>query len=347
MVNRKKVILFISLPLIILLLIYFFFNRTPSFISPLSRVIPQPHPLLAYTFENLKKTNFFKSQIRLGREVNETADSRQQLFYFSVPAKPGKPPDLTVSGVLNTPKQPGTYPVIVMFRGYMDKEKYQPGDETEPSAKVFAKNGFITLAPDFLGYGESASPSANAFEERFQTYTTALTLLSSLATLNRGLDASYSGAIKADTARVGIWGHSNGGQIALSVLEISGKPYPAVLWAPVSKSFPYSILYYTDEFDDKGKALRRALADFEKDYDTELFSLTKYLSWIKTAVEIHQGEGDVEVPVWWSDGLAEELEKNGLEVKYYTYPGADHNLLPDAWTSAVLRSVDFYKTKLK
>src|SRR3990167_487414 len=71
-----------------------------------------------------------------------------------------------------------------------------------------------------------------------ETYTTALTLLSSLENLNSGLEASYSGRIKADSAKVGIWGHSNGGQIALSVLEITGKNYPTVLWAPVSKPFP-------------------------------------------------------------------------------------------------------------
>jgi len=37
-----------------------------------------------------------------------------------------------------------------------------------------------------------------------------------------------------------------------------------MLWNPVSKLFPYSILYYTDSFEDKGKALRASLAKLDK-----------------------------------------------------------------------------------
>lgn len=324
--------------------IYYFYPFKQHFISPLSSIIPEQRPLIRYSYENLKNTNFTKSSILLGREIGGSSGTIEQMFYFKVPAKPNKSPTLTVSGVINTPRQPGVYPLIVMFRGYMPKETYRSGDGTQPSARVFAGNGFITVAPDFLGYGESASPSADGFEERLETYTTAVTLLASLPNLNNALEASFSGAIKADLSKIGIWGHSNGGQIALSVLEISGLPYPTVLWAPVSKSFPYSILYYTDETDDQGKALRKALAKFENDYDADLFSLTKYLSWIKAPIEIHQGTVDEEVPIWWSDELVNWLKENKIDVKYFTYPGADHNLLPGAWSNAVTTSTVFFNS---
>lgn len=339
----KKVAVIFLIIFVLTAATLYFLNLRRSFMNPLGMIIPEKYPLLDYTYDNLRKTKFSGSKIILGRVLDETSGSLEQTFYYPVPAKPNDPLKLIVSGVMNVPKQSGIYPVIVMFRGYMDKEVYKPGDETEPAAKVFAKNGFITLAPDFLGYGESASPSADPFEERFETYTTALTLLSSLSSLNKGLEASYSGKIKADPGKIGIWGHSNGGQIALSTLEISSLPYPTVLWAPVLKSFPYSILYYTDEFDDHGKTLRKVLTNFEKDYDTELFSLTNYLSWVKAPLEIHQGGADREVPVWWSDELVKTLKKNSLDVTYFTYPGADHNLLPDAWSAALTRSVEFYK----
>ncbi len=346
-VTMKKVVVIFLILFVLGMATLYFLSLRRGFVSPLGTIIPKKYPLLDYTYDNLRKTKLPKSQIVLGRVIAETTESLEQTFYYSVPEKPNGSSHLIVSGVLNTPKQPGTYPVIVMFRGYMDKEVYKPGDETEPSAKVFVKNGFITLAPDFLGYGESASPSGDAFEERFQTFTTALTLLSSLPNLNKGLEASFSGTVKADLTKIGIWGHSNGGQVALSVLEISSLSYPTVLWAPVSKSFPYSILYYTDEADDQGKALRKVLSSFEKDYDADLFSLTKYLNRIKAPLEIHQGEADQEVPVWWSDVLIKELKNHDLDVKYFTYPGADHNLLPDAWSLAVTRSLEFYKNNFK
>jgi dipeptidyl aminopeptidase/acylaminoacyl peptidase len=264
------------------------------------------------------------------------------MFYFSVPEKPDSKVMEKVSGLMNVPKKAGIYPVIVMFRGFVPDDMYKPGIGTQPSAQVFVSHGFITLAPDFLGYGESASPSADPFENRFQTYTTALTLLASLPNLNSGLKTNYSGTISADLNKIGIWGHSNGGHIALSVLEISGLQYPTVLWAPVSASFPYSILYYTDESDDQGKALRQTLSGFEKIYDTDQFSLTNYFNWIKAPIEINQGTADQEVPVWWSDNLVDIFKKDNISVKYITYPGADHNLLPSGWSDAVSNSIDFY-----
>ena len=295
----------------------------------------KPWPLLKYTFANLKNTSFTPSPITLGEKVSLTS----QVFYFNVPEK--------VSGLMNFPDKPGTYPVIVMFRGFIPKETYKSGAGTQPSAKVLAENGFITLAPDFLGYGQSASPSATPFEERFQTTTTALTLLASLENLNSALESTSSGQIKADLSKVGIWGHSNGGSIALSTLAVSGAIYPTVLWAPVSKSFPYSILAYTDETDDQGKYLRKALADFEKDYDTENFSPPKYFNWIKAPILINQGMTDEEVPHWWSDELVKNLKSYGVEVKYFKYSNADHNFLPSGWNQAATNTINFYREKFK
>lgn len=347
--HRMKKLIFVIFVLAVTALAAFvyFVKPAPSLLSPLLQTPPKPKPLLAYTFENLKQTQFPQTQITVGRKVSKNHNFLSQMFYFSVPQTPGSTTMKKVSGLINLPTKPGTYPVIVMFRGFVPKEIYQPGMGTQPSAKVLAENEFITLAPDFLGFGQSDPPSTDGFEDRLQTYTTALTLLSSLPTLNTGLEASYSGQIKADTEKIGIWAHSNGGQIALSTLAISGLSYPTVLWAPVSKSFPYSILYYTDEFDDQGKSLRKALANFEEDYDTEQFSPSNYYSWIKAPIGINQGTADQEVPVWWSDDLAAALKENNIDVTYFTYPGADHNLQPFGWSGAVSRSIDFFRKYLE
>ena len=181
-----------------------------------------------------------------------------------------------------------------------------------------------------------------AFENRFQTYTTAISLLNSLDNLNDELD----GSVSADINKIGIWGHSNGGHIALATLAITGKEYPTVLWAPVSKSFPYSILYYTDETDDQGKALRMALNEFEKLYDVSDFSPERYYKWIKAPIEINQGTADQEVPYWWSDELVDILEENEIDVTYNKFPGANHNLQP-AWNDAVESTIEFYNSNLK
>lgn len=301
-------------------------------------------PLLKYTFESLKKTEFEPSSIALGEVLKDSEDYVSQMFYFKVKDLNGKG-EKRVSGLINIPQKEGNHPIVIMFRGYVPLENYETGVGTQRAGEFFAQNGFITLAPDFLGFGQSDKASQNSIEDRFQTYTTALSLLSSLVDLNTGLEASYSGKIKADVSKVGIWGHSNGGQIAISVLEITGKNYPTVLWAPVSKPFPYSILYFTDEFDDHGKALRKVVADFEKDYDIELYSPSNFYSWINAPIQIHQGTADDAVPLEWSDSLVSDLTGLDKTVKYFIYPGADHNLMPN-WGEVAGRSLDFYKSHL-
>ncbi|MCX6704830.1 MAG: prolyl oligopeptidase family serine peptidase, partial [Candidatus Woesebacteria bacterium] len=241
-------------------------------------------------------------------------------------------------GMINIPKGIGPFPVIVMFRGYVDQKTYITGQGTSPSAAVFAQNGFITIAPDFLGYGGSDSEAENIFESRFQTYVTAATLLKSVS------DPAFAKATagKWDLKNIFLWGHSNGGQVALTTLEITGVDYPTVLWAPVGRPFPASILYYIDEADDGGKLIIGKLAEFNETYDAAKFSLTGYLDKIKAPVLLNQGTADTSVPVWWSDSLVKTLKTGGVDITYIKYPGANHNLVP-SWNQAVNNSLLFFK----
>lgn len=330
---RKYAILLLPLLLIIGATLFFVNkNKITNIISPVGEdsAITKEKPLEKYTFKNLQKQKFGGSRIELDKVIDDEKLFTSHLFSLTTDNK-------KVSGVANVPKRDGKLPVVVMLRGFAEKENYTPGTGTKNSSRAFARNGFITLAPDFLGYGESASPSADVFEERLQKYTTTLDLLASISSLPQ-----------ADPDRVGIWGHSNGGQIALSVLEITGRAYPTVLWAPVSKPFPYSILYYTDEYDDRGKLLRKALARFEKDYDVEKYDPTLFYKWINSEIliQLHQGGADDAVPREWSDTLYNQLTELKLEVDYYTYPAEDHNFTQGSWQTVINRNVIFFKNNL-
>lgn len=329
---------------VLLLGILFIFSISKFEIKEKEKV--KEKPLLKYSYQNLRRAKLNPSLINLGVVLEDNKEFTSQMFYYSVrDAIRGENREKKVSGLINLPKKDGIYPVILMIRGFVPAEMYVTGIGTERASEFFAQNGFITVAPDFLGYGESDKSEGSSIEERFQTYTATLSLLSSLVNLNSGLESSYSGRIKADLSKVGIWGHSNGGQIALSTLEITGKNYPTVLWAPVSKPFPYSILYFTDDIEDHGKALRKVVADFENDYNIELYSPSNFYSWINAPIQIHQGTADDSVPLKWSDNLVADLEKLNKKVEYFIYPGADHNLMP-GWNTAVQRSLDFYKINL-
>lgn len=311
--------------------------------KPVSTKIPQDVPqikekkLAKYAYPELQKTSYPGSAITIDKVIKDEDQFTSYLFFFSAQGK-------KVSGLMNVPKQPGNYPVIMMIRGYVDKEIYETGIGTSHGGEMLAQNGFITLAPDFLGYGASDRPSTDAMEDRFLTYVTTLELLSSIKNLNNALQ-SQSIVARYDGMHIGVWGHSNGGQIALSALEISGRNYPTVLWAPVSKPFPYSILYYTDDIEDHGKALRKVVADFEKEYDVEKYSLTNYLDWIQAPIQIHQGGADEAVPQLWSDTFVSMMKDKEKDVEYYTYPGDDHNFAQGNWGTVMQRTMTFYREK--
>ena len=276
----------------------------------------KPKPLEKYTIENLSNTKFSPSEIKIDKNI----------FEFKIDNK-------KVTGLINTPDGEGPFPLIVLLRGYVDQSIYTTGTGTKRVGEYFSKNGYITLAPDFLGYGGSDIESSNIFEARFQTYITALTLLKSI---NKENFPNWDGK------NIFIWAHSNGGQIALTALEITGKNYPTVLWAPVTENFPYSVLFYTNESEDHGKLIRKELAKFEQDYDVEKYSLTNYLDRINAPIEYHYGTNDDAIPTEWRDRFVGQMKNLEKDFTNYNHPSADHNMNP-LWSDVIEKTLSFFQ----
>lgn len=343
---KRFIVVFVSIVILIMFVgvwYAFFGPRQSGVLSPIVQVVERP--LDKYTIDNLTVRQGKLSEIVLDEAVATESAYMVYTFHFTSDGK-------RVTGLAHLPAQTDgvfdsgnqrikpdqdkrrQFAVIVQIRGYVDPSIYEPGVGTKRSAEVFARNGYISLAPDFLGYGGSDNPSDDVFEERFQTYTVLLDLLASIGTLEI-----------ADPTRVGLWAHSNGGQIALTALVITQKPYPTTLWAPVTRTFPYSILYYTDEAEDKGKALRKKLAEFERNYDVDLYTMVNFLDRITAPLYLHQGTSDNSVPVRWNEEFMTELEEKNKTIGYFLYPGADHNLQP-SWNTVISRDLEFFQKYL-
>ncbi len=333
--SNFKIFFYYFLIAVIFIFIGWFANTAyhlPKNSNPISQI--KPTPLLKYTIENLSTSAFKSSIIEIGKILKD--DPKYTSFEYTMKFSPDFSENLkTTSGMINIPKGTGLFPVIVMYRGYVDQKQYVIGEGTAPSAAVFAQNGFITVAPDFLGYGDSDTEAGDIFESRFQTSVTAAITLKSVTSIKEW-----------DGKNIFIWGHSNGGQIAITTLEISGVNYPTVLWAPVSKPFPFSILAYLDEADDGGKLIVGKLAEFNDTYDASIFSPTGYFDKIKASIQLNQGTADTSVPYWWSDDLFKTLKTDKIDISYIKYPGANHNLVP-SWNQAVENSLLFFKSKLR
>jgi len=295
-------------------------------LSPLGR---RPLPLAKYSFEKLREREYSGSEIKLEKVIKKEKDYTAWLFsYFSDGKK--------ITGMINLPRGSETEkrPVVVMLRGYVDDQVYFTGLGTRRAAGVFAQNGLITLAPDFLGFGGSDWPSEDILEARFNRPVEVLNLLASIKKLPQ-----------ADPEKVFLWGHSNGGQIALSVLEISQRPIPTTLWAPLTLGFPRSVLTFMGELDDQGRKVKKAIDQWLENYDPKKYSIDNYWQDISAPLQIHQGLSDPLVKPEWTDAFVEEMNQLGKKVKYYRYPGNDHNL-KQSWDLVVQRDLEFFRQNL-
>ena len=308
-------------------------NKSEKIIVPQNNAVTE-RPLDKYSIENLSNTNINAGNFVLKGNASENDGFITNIFRYSFRPDLGSSVKET-SGVINRPsneKSTDTSPVVILIRGYVDQKSYTSGMGSKNIGQYLAKNGYITIAPDFLGYADSDPEAGNIFESRFQTY---ITVISLIKTIEANKIPGWDGK------NIFLWGHSNGGQIAITTLEITAKNYPTVLWAPVSKPFPYSVLYYTDESDDNGKLIRTELSKFESVYNAENYSLTNYLERINSPIAIHQGTADDAVPEAWSNSLVQKLKTFNKDVTYIVHRGADHNMNPD-WKTAAQESLDFF-----
>jgi pimeloyl-ACP methyl ester carboxylesterase len=344
-----------------------FLSNNPELITPLSdKFEAKELPLAKYYLRNLAKQTFTATgPIIIVEKLSQQPSYTSYLFTYTTQGK-------TISGQLNVPSTPAPatgYPAIVMLRGYVPLEIYQTGVGTRNAAAVLAEEGFVTVAPDFLGYGKSDPELKDTWEARFVKPVQVAELL---ATLRGFPQPSLPDAtnLKLNPAQLGLWAHSNGGQIALATLEITGEPLPTTLWAPVTAPFPYSITFFSDELADEGKEQRAWVAMFEEDYDAFEFSLTKHLDLLPNApLLIHHGVTDDAALIAWSDEFIQKIELENdrratfsagmkptdtatlsarlqhIEAALYRYPNTDHNLQPN-WNTVVERDVAFFKKEL-
>ncbi len=344
-----------------------------SFISSFIESTTEPKkPLLAYTIPALANREYQANTITVENVIADHPTYTSYLFSY-------QPLGKKMTGQLNVPKSfnADQARTIVMLRGYVPLEIFKTGVGTRNAAAQLAEHGYITVAPDFFGFGESDAEPADTWQARFEKPVIVIELIKTLQAKPLIVPAvfeedSLETELSIQTHSLGIWAHSNGGQIALTTLEILNERIPTTLWAPVTAPFPYSILFFSDESDDEGKSMRKWLAQFEKDYDVFDFSLTKHIDRLHGPLQLHHGTGDEAALKVWSDEFADKIklenkrreeklkelvasgsadlsnppfELEPIELEYFTYPGADHNLQP-GWNTVVERDILFFDTQL-
>jgi len=259
---------------------------------------------------------------------------------------------LTIYGLLTVPTTPppaGGFPVIIFNHGYIAPATYVTTERYVTYVDAFARNGYIVFKPDYRGHGKSEGKPEGAYYS--PAYAT--DVLNALATLKR-----YK---VADQTRIGMWGHSMGGNIIVRDIVVNTSDVKAVvIWGGVIA--PYDDLLNNwhrkatyqpppQELANRNN-YRKNLTD---QYGTPETNPTfwkavdplSYISDITTPIQLHTGELDEEVPPEFSASLYEKLILAGKTAEYYIYPGGDHNIDSPNFESAMERSIEFFDRYLK
>ena len=305
---------------------------------------PADHALYPYTIAGMRERDFPGGEIRIASLQEENEYFRR--YYMVYPSD-----GLTITGAMNVPRGQGHFPVLILLHGYFEREQYWTGADTWQMADFFARNGYLTIAPDYRSWG--GSDSGPSFFH-MGLVADVLNLISSLPSLPQ-----------ADTERVFLLGHSMGGGIATKVLVIDERVSAAVLYAPnsaddvdlIGRWGPGCLPNQSQKEGDECNPGEVIPADLPQDLvETYLEAAgdgrflqfvapINYLEAVNVPVQIHIGESDGEkltqTPPQWSRKLYEALLAARKEVEFFSYPGEGHYFEPPAWEEMVNRALAF------
>lgn len=267
--------------------------------------------------ENLRARDYQSGQITTENTVSQNGSYTSYVFSYSSD-------DLKIYGRMNVPTGQGPFPVIILNHGYFNQSSFTSGDGTQTMADILARNGYITLASDYRGFGKSENDGQGSRGHNPNYAIDVLNLIASVNTLDN-----------ADPGKIGMWGHSMGGEVSIRTAEVTDKVKAVVLWAPTSANPSANSAFY-----GRGRITPSPAQDTE-------VSQTNDLQYISTPISLHQGLSDTEVDPKWSKELNEALKRENKSVEYFEYPGQDHNFRNLGWDVISKRTIEFFDRYLK
>lgn len=258
---------------------------------------------------------------------------------------------LKIYALLTVPKgnpPAGGWPVIVFNHGYIPPDQYKTTERYVAYVQGFAQNGYIVFKPDFRGNGMSQGTPEGAY------YSPAYAIddLNAISSIKRHKDANPN--------KIGVWGHSMGGNITLRDLVVNTTDIKAaVIWGGVVGSYNDLMNNWQRKVTYRPSSRELALRN---NYRQNLVSTygtpqsnpnfwnsidpTYFLKDITAPIQLNVGGADEEVPVAFSTSLRDKLLAAGKYVEYYEYPGSNHNIT-QGFNLAMERSLTFFNKYLK
>ncbi len=345
----KRVIITVFVILAILGLVYLFAmtgkgKSTSALTNLINTSVAQSTPNLnPLTIEAMRARNYLGSTIKIEQTLTPGTNYNQYVAsYYSDGLKIYA---LLTVPIGNIPE--GGWPVILFNHGYIPPTTYQTTVRYEAYMAAFARSGYIVFKPDYRGNGNSEGQPEGAY------YSAAYAIddLNALTSIKKYRDANPN--------KIGIWGHSMGGNITLRDLVVSKDIKAAVIWGGVVGS--YNDLMYNwqnhvsynpppNELALRNRSRQNLIDQYGTPKTNQGFwnsiDPTFFVKDIMAPVQLDVGGADEEVPVAFSAALYQKMQNAGKTVEYYVYPGSNHNI-SQGFDLAMQRSIAFFDKYLK
>lgn len=306
--------------------------------------LPTPTPVSPLAIGALREKSYPGSAITIEQTLSDGSNYHRFIVSYLSDG-------LTIYGLLTVPigqKPLGGWPVIVINHGYIPPTEYSSVSSYASVVTPFASSGYIVFKPDYRGNGNSqGTPTQVYVSDGYVTDS-----LNALASIKKYTNGNPN--------KIGIWGHSMGGNITLHELVLPVQVQAVDIWSGVVGN-------YTDILSWWDKRVATGVLTTQNDLETDqlvnefrsqhgtpssnpafwqAIDPTNYLQSVASPVFIQVGTADAVVPPNFSTSLYSSLKNVGKTVQLVTYPGADHNLAPDS-ASAMEASIAFFNKYLK
>jgi len=240
--------------------------------------------------------------------------------------------------------------VIVFNHGYIPPDEYRTTERYVAYVDAIARSGYIVLRSDYRGHDRSEGEATGGYGT--PDYT--IDVLNAVSAIKDYPDA--------DPERIGMWGHSMGGQITLRVMVVTDDIKAGVIWAGVVASYPDMLEHWTRRYTDRPTPTpdpdhpqrRRWRQDLIEIYGTveenpafwASISPSIYVGDLSGPIQLHHGTADDSVPVEFSETLYAQIQQAGKPVELYTYKDDNHNISAN-FATAMARSIQFFDRYVK
>jgi dipeptidyl aminopeptidase/acylaminoacyl peptidase len=300
-------------------------TRTPLVFPTLTATLPAPsmipNPLEKYTIASMRARIYGIGTIQLLEKISDEGRFTRYKFQYSSDGIP-------IYGFVNIPKGEGPFPVIIAIHGNYDTRNYQLMPYSTLFADRIAQEGYIVFHPNMRNFGESGSG-----DDRYRNGLTT-DILNLIAMIQSQGGIGDLSMMRPD--KIGLWGHSMGGEVALRVITISDDIDATMLYAPMSGDVSKNAVYINaqDELDTPP----HLLAAISPHHSYGL---------ITSPLKLYHGTADEVVPILWSKETCATLTMLGKEINCAFYEGAKHTF-NNNYTADFERSYFyFFETHLK